>query len=104
VASAELLLKYVVGKPAKAEDPDRVDLEAWRLVQSWPWLSEFLVTIARAVNPAVAITFAPPIVGDTPVKLVKRMEEAADEEDEWGNPYISKQTDALINRRVTKGK
>lgn len=103
VASAELLLKYVVGKPAKAEDPDRVDLEAWRLIQAWPWVSEFLVTVARAVNPGVATTFAPLMVGDTPDKLVEKMRAAEDEEDEWGNLYISKQTDALIKRRVTKG-
>src|SRR4051812_18655705 len=89
VSSAELLLKYVVGKPAKADDPDRVGLEAWRLVQAWPWVSEFLVTVARAVNPAVATTFAPPMVGDTPDKLVKKMEEAQDEEDDYGNLYIS---------------
>jgi hypothetical protein len=103
VASAELLLKYVVGKPAKADDPDRVDLEAWRLIQAWPWLSEFVVTVARAVNPAVAAGFAPPMVGDTPDKLVKKMEEAQDEADDYGILYISKQTDALIKRRVTKG-
>lgn len=104
VASAELLLKYVVSKPAKAEDPDRVALEAWRLIQSWPWLSEFLVTVARAVNPALASTFAHPMVGDTPDKLVKKMKEAEEQEDDWGNLYIEKQTSALIQRRVTKGK
>ena len=65
VASAELLLKYVVGKPAKAEDPDRVELEEWRLIQSWPWLPEFLVTVARAFDPAAAAEFATLLIPDT---------------------------------------
>src|SRR5262245_50653088 len=36
VPSAELLLKYVLGRPAPAADPDRLEVDAWQLVQNWP--------------------------------------------------------------------
>ena len=103
VASAELLLKYVVGKPARAEDPDRVELEAWKSIQAWPWLSEFLVTVGRAVRPEAAADFASLVVADTGDKICKKLREAEEEEDPWGNLYIGKQTDALVERRVMKG-
>ena len=104
VPSAELLLKYVIGRPATAVDPDRVALEAWKLIQSWPWLSDFLATVGRAVRPEAAADFASLMIADTGDKIAKKLEQAESEEDEWGNPLIGKQTDALIKRRVTKGK
>jgi hypothetical protein len=104
VASAELLLKYVVGKPAPAADPDRVALDGWRLLQAWPWLAEMLATTGRAVEPDLAQQFAGLAVADTLEKAAKRLEQAEDAEDQWGNLYIDKQTDALIKRRVTTGR
>ena len=98
-----MLLKYVVGKPAKAEDPDRVGLEAWRLIQAWPWLSEFMVAASHTVNPEGAAAFAQLIVGQTPDAIAKKLKRAEGEEDEWGNLLISRQTGAIIKRRVTKG-
>lgn len=103
VPSAELLLKYVVGRPAKAEDPDRVALEAWKLIQSWPMLAEFAVAACRNVNPEVASQFALIMPNDTEA-IQKRLEDAEDECDEWGNSYLGKQTSAVIERRVKKGK
>jgi hypothetical protein len=103
VASAELLLKYVVGKPAKAEDPDRVELEAWLLIQSWPWLPEFLVTVARAFDPAAAAEFAALLIADTGEKVCKKLETADADVDELGRPFVGKQADAIIKRRTTKG-
>lgn len=103
VASAELLLKYVVGKPAKAGDPDRVALDAWSLIQAWPMLAEFTVAVCRGVNPEMAASFAA-VLPNTPEALQKRLEDAEDECDEWGNPYLGKQTSAVIERRVKKGK
>ena len=41
VPSAELLLRYVIGRPVGAADPDRVSLEGRNLIQSWPLLAEF---------------------------------------------------------------
>ena len=48
-ADAELLLKYVVGKPAPAADPDRLELGAWRLVQPWPLVAELVSTLTEGV-------------------------------------------------------
>jgi hypothetical protein len=56
VAGAELLLKCAVGKPVKAENRDEVEFEAWRLLQAWPWLSEFLAAVGRAIDPEMAQT------------------------------------------------
>jgi hypothetical protein len=103
VASAELLLKYVIGKPAKAEDPDRVELEAWKLVQSWPILAELVVAMTRGVNPELAADVAGHVAVAGLDKLSKRIEDAEDDCDAWGNPYIAKQTDAVLGRRLTKG-
>lgn len=103
VPSAELLLKYVIGKPARSEDPDRVALEGWRLIQSWPWLAEMLATAGRAIEPDLAQLFAGLAVATTPEKAAKRLEEAEEAEDNWGQLYIDKQTDAIIKRRVTQG-
>ena len=104
VASAELLLRYAVGRPATADDPDRVDLESWKLIQSWPWLSEFLVTVGRAVHPATASEFARHLVTATGESVVQKLSAAEDDEDETGETPIGKQAAALIERRVTKGK
>ena len=104
VPSAELLLKYVVGRPARAADPDRVELEAWKMIQSWPWLSEFMVTVGRTVHPETAAKFAGCIVTASGEGVIQKLAKAEDEVDEWGNPYVGKQTDALIKRRVTQGK
>lgn len=53
VAAAKVLLSYLVGKPADAVDPDRISLEAWRIVLAWPTLAEVLATNG-AVPPEVA--------------------------------------------------
>jgi hypothetical protein len=53
VAAAKVLLSYLVGKPADAVDPDRVALEAWRIVLAWPTLAEVLATTG-AVPPEAA--------------------------------------------------
>jgi hypothetical protein len=103
VPSAELLLKYVVGKPAKADDPDRVALEAWRLIQAWPMLAEFAVAVVRNVNPAVAAAFAHVMPNDL-AAVQQRLDDADDECDHWGNSYFGKQTSAVIERRAKKGK
>ncbi len=103
VPSAELLLKYVIGKPAKADDPDRVALEAWRLIQAWPMLAEFAVAVVRGVNPEVAAAFAHVMPNDL-AAVQQKLEDAEDECDVWGNPYLGKQTNAVIERRVKKGK
>src|SRR5262245_34415646 len=41
-AAAKLLLSYAIGKPVQAADPDRLDLEEWRLLDSLPTQTELL--------------------------------------------------------------
>jgi hypothetical protein len=103
VASAELLLRYVIGKPAKAEDPDRVALEGWRLVQAWPMLAEFIATATSNVNPDLAADYASSLVPDSAKKLIKKIKREEDQCDFWGHSYMGKQTDAVLGRRLTKG-
>lgn len=104
VPSAELLLKYVIGRPAKAEDPDRVTLEAWRLIQSWPIMAEFVVALTNNINPEVAANLGVDLVAGTVKKIMDKLNKAEDSCDAWGNPFLGKQTDAIIGRRLTKGK
>jgi hypothetical protein len=53
VPAAKVLLSYLVGKPTAPVDPDRVELEAWKLLLSWPTVAEALAA-ATAVRPAAA--------------------------------------------------
>jgi hypothetical protein len=53
VPAAKVFLSYVVGKPTAPVDPDRVELEAWKLLLSWPTVAEALAA-AWAVRPAAA--------------------------------------------------
>lgn len=104
VPSAELLLKYVVGRPAKAEDPDRVALEAWRLVQAWPIVAEFASTLTNALNPELVADWVATAAPDSLKKVTKRLGKAEDQCDEWGHSYLGKQMDAVLGRRLTEGK
>ena len=45
VAAAKVLLSYVVGKPTEVISPDRIELEAWKLIQSWPTIAEYIATL-----------------------------------------------------------
>ncbi len=40
LAAVRLLLHYLIGRPVDAVDPDRLDLEEWRLYQQGPTLAE----------------------------------------------------------------
>jgi hypothetical protein len=48
VAAAKLVLQYAVGKPALASEPDRVEVEEWRLrLQGAVPKDEFMTTLGR---------------------------------------------------------
>jgi len=70
VAAAKVLLSYVVGKPTAPVDPDRVELEAWKLLLSWPTVAEVLAA-TWAVRPAAAaqvVEAEAPATGDEVMK------------------------------------
>src|SRR5262249_34155567 len=56
--AAALVLAYAVGKPAKAVDPDRVDLDEWKLLDASP----DAVTVLRAMLNAVPVPQARDLV------------------------------------------
>ena len=64
------------------DDPDRVELEAWRMIQSWPWLSEFQVTVGRALHPEMATEFARRLVTASGEGVAQKLAAAEDEVDE----------------------
>jgi hypothetical protein len=45
--AAGLFLRYVVGRPAEAVDPDRVDLDEWQMHRDGPDFSEVLAAVRR---------------------------------------------------------
>ena len=49
VAAAKLVLQYVVGKPSAAPDPDRVDVEEWKLAKDSGLRPEEVVQAATDV-------------------------------------------------------
>jgi hypothetical protein len=53
VVAAKLLLSYVVGRPGGAVDPDRLELDAVKLILAWPTASELLAGLS-GVRPEVA--------------------------------------------------
>jgi hypothetical protein len=54
MAAAGLLLRYTLGSPAPVVDPDRLDLEAFRLVQQFPDMLETFA-LAQRIHPGAAI-------------------------------------------------
>jgi hypothetical protein len=55
--AAALLLRYTLGNPAPVVDPDRLDLDAFRLFQQFPdWVEAF--GLAHRLHPAAALAHA----------------------------------------------
>lgn len=71
VPAAKVLLAYVVGKPDAPVDPDRVKLEAWKLLLSWPTVAEALAT-AVAVRPAAAAELVESNAPATAAEVIQR--------------------------------
>jgi hypothetical protein len=70
VAAAQLLLRYTLGKPDSPVNPDRVDLDAYRLVKESPWLSDLTRLLTdRRVSPEVAAKMAERYLLATPADV-----------------------------------
>ena len=54
VEAARLVLGYAIGRPQPAADPDRADLEEWRLLDSWPTLAQFMRALVDGADAGVA--------------------------------------------------
>jgi hypothetical protein len=54
-AAAQLLLSYCLGRPYKAPDPDRLDLDEWQLLTAAPTRLELLRSILSDVDTRTAI-------------------------------------------------
>jgi len=93
VAAAKVLPSYVVGKPTAPVDPDRVELEAWKLLLSWPTVAEVLAA-TWAVRPAAA---AQVVEAEAPVTCEEVLKRAADRAPLEGATRI-------IQRREEKGR
>ena len=71
VPAAKVLLGYVVGKPDTPVDPDRVELEAWKLLLSWPTVAEALAA-AVAVRPSAAAELVESGAPATAAEVIQR--------------------------------
>lgn len=93
VAASKVLLSYVVGKPVEAVDPDRLALEAWRLIQSWPTAAEVLATTWGVEPQAAGI-------------LIRQMSPASPEAilELAASPTPIEGAERIRTRRETKGK
>jgi hypothetical protein len=58
LAAARLVLDYLIGRPAEAVDPDRLDLEEWRLLQASPTVGEVMDRQPQTLDAAFACELA----------------------------------------------
>jgi hypothetical protein len=54
IPAAALLFAYVLGKPGRTPDPDRLDLEEWQLLDQSPTGAEVMRGTLDSVNPQAA--------------------------------------------------
>ncbi len=97
-AAAKLLLLYAIGKPAKAVDPDRLDLEEWRLLQDFPTRAEAVRAVLDSQHPAplaeLLLSMLPEEVAAETARLFSKGNRGKDAEEVW----------ELQRRRVRTGK
>ena len=72
VVAAKVLLAYVIGKPADVVDPDRVEIEAWKLILAWPTLAEAVAGMT-AVPPGTVVETIQKSAPATPDDLMQRL-------------------------------
>ena len=79
--AAKLLLSYVVGKPVEAVDPDRLDLEEWKLIQQSPTQGELLALVGVTANPTIAAELVANDQPTTPLAQIKSVQKVLAGED-----------------------
>jgi hypothetical protein len=92
VAAAKVLLSYIVGKPTEVVDPDRIEIEAWKLVLSWPTIAEALAAMVAA-PPDVVVNMIRDYAPKNDDELMKRATEP-----------ILRSGHRVMRRREEKGK
>ncbi len=55
INAAKLVLAYTIGQPAPAVDPDRLDLEEWKLIDQSPTRTEAIRAALDGMSPAIAV-------------------------------------------------
>jgi hypothetical protein len=55
VAAAQLLIRYCIGKPAEAVDPDGLDADEWRRLRDMPSVSETAIARIDTVPQSLAL-------------------------------------------------
>jgi hypothetical protein len=93
VAASKVLLSYVVGKPTEVVDPDRIEIEAWKLLLAWPTLSEAVAAMI-AVPPGPAIESVQTTAPATSAELMARI----------ANEQILEGGGRVMRRREEKGR
>src|SRR5262245_18224965 len=54
MAAAKLVLNYTVGRPAETVDPDRLDVDEWKLLDDSPTVHEIRRAVIDNIPPDVA--------------------------------------------------
>ncbi len=73
VAAAKLLLAYVIGKPTQAVDPDRVDLDEFRLLDEYPTPAKVIRLLLDGLPPDLVVDLARDVLPKTPKRLAKAL-------------------------------
>jgi hypothetical protein len=63
VAAATVYLQYAIGRPRAAVEPDRLDLDEWRLLLDSPCLAEIIHAMSAIGLPADAASVVGSVVG-----------------------------------------
>jgi hypothetical protein len=99
MTAASLLLSYAVGKPAKAPDPDRLDLDEWTLTQEAPTKAEINRAILFDVPPALAAAAVQLIYRVLPADPLELAQKLCDEHGHLRATQMLDEIKAKRNRR-----
>jgi hypothetical protein len=66
--AAKVLLAYVIGKPAKATNPDSLDAEEWASIDSWPTQARVLRALLDGCHPGESAELARQVADASTVK------------------------------------
>jgi hypothetical protein len=72
-AAAKLLLAYVIGRPTEAVNPDRVDLEEFRMLEECPTPAKVIRLLLDSLPPATVVDLVREHLPDTAKRVAKKI-------------------------------
>ena len=110
IAAAKLILRYAVGEPLPPADPDRLDLDEWKLLDQSPTRTEAVRAMIDGVPVASAIRFVQDAIqtlaaATSAGELIPTSTSEGDEDDDESGPVLldtARRLDKERHRRIEK--